>query len=100
LFGNARQAIDITKATSAISSKRALKSLNNQTDFDSAIRRFDPSRPSQPVAQPERVGPYWLKVPHFMGFSCGFQKSLVSSKRQPGREFAESLQPKPQKFRF
>jgi len=28
------------------SSKRALKSLNNQTDFDSAIRRFDPSRPS------------------------------------------------------
>jgi hypothetical protein len=29
------------------SSKRALKSLNNQADFDSAIRRFDPSRPSQ-----------------------------------------------------
>ena len=28
-------------------SKGALKSLNNQTDFDSAIRRFDPSRPSQ-----------------------------------------------------
>ncbi|MFQ3458549.1 hypothetical protein PMN64_35255 [Bradyrhizobium sp. UFLA01-814] len=27
-------------------SKCALKSLNNQTDFDSAIRRFDPSRPS------------------------------------------------------
>jgi hypothetical protein len=24
-----------------------LKSLNNQADFDSAIRRFDPSRPSQ-----------------------------------------------------
>jgi hypothetical protein len=30
-----------------VSSKCALKSLNNQTDFDSAIRRFDPSRPSQ-----------------------------------------------------
>jgi hypothetical protein len=30
----------------AVSSKCALKSLNNQTDFDSAIRRFDPSRPS------------------------------------------------------
>jgi hypothetical protein len=28
-------------------SKYALKSLNNQADFDSAIRRFDPSRPSQ-----------------------------------------------------
>ncbi|MCP3471681.1 hypothetical protein NLM33_15255 [Bradyrhizobium sp. CCGUVB1N3] len=32
---------------SAIFSKRPSKSLNNQTDFDSAIRRFDPSRPSQ-----------------------------------------------------
>jgi hypothetical protein len=30
----------------AVFSKCALKSLNNQTDFDSAIRRFDPSRPS------------------------------------------------------
>jgi hypothetical protein len=29
-------------------SKRALKLLDNQADFDSAIRRFDPSRPSQP----------------------------------------------------
>jgi hypothetical protein len=29
-------------------SKCALKSLNNQTDFDSAIRRFDPSR-RQPI---------------------------------------------------
>jgi hypothetical protein len=28
-------------------SKCALKSLNNQADFDSAIRRFNPSRPSQ-----------------------------------------------------
>jgi hypothetical protein len=35
------------KAILAIFSKRALKSLNNQADFDSAIRRFDPSRPSQ-----------------------------------------------------
>jgi hypothetical protein len=32
---------------SAIFSKCDLKSLNIQTDFDSAIRRFDPSRPSQ-----------------------------------------------------
>jgi hypothetical protein len=29
-----------------IFSKCPLKSLNNQADFDSAIRRFDPSRPS------------------------------------------------------
>jgi len=31
-------------------SKYALKSLNNQTDFDSAIRRFDPSRPSHSLS--------------------------------------------------
>ena len=37
------------KRVLTVSSKRALKSLNNQTDFDSAIRRFDPSRPSQPT---------------------------------------------------
>ncbi|WP_156947030.1 hypothetical protein [Bradyrhizobium sp. WSM3983] len=27
--------------------------MNNQTDFDSAIRRFDPSRPSQIACLPE-----------------------------------------------
>jgi hypothetical protein len=31
-------------------SKYALKSLNDQADFDSAIRRFDPSRPSQQLS--------------------------------------------------
>jgi hypothetical protein len=35
---------------SANFSKGALKSLTNQADFDSAIRRFDPSRPSQSKA--------------------------------------------------
>jgi hypothetical protein len=39
------------EAIFAIVSKCTLKSLDNQTDFDSAIRRFDPSRPSQAVAQ-------------------------------------------------
>jgi hypothetical protein len=37
----------ILVANTAGFSKRLLRSLNNQTDFDSAIRRFDPSRPSQ-----------------------------------------------------
>ncbi len=36
-------------------SKCALKSLNNQADFDSAIRRFDPSCPSQAVRRSEKV---------------------------------------------
>jgi hypothetical protein len=31
----------------AVFSKCALKSLYNQADFDSAVRRFDPSRASQ-----------------------------------------------------
>ena len=37
----------LQEANCASFSKWALKSFNNQTDFDSAIRRFDPSRPSQ-----------------------------------------------------
>jgi hypothetical protein len=40
-------AIEIARGHFERLSKCALKSLNNQTDFDSAIRRFDPSRPSQ-----------------------------------------------------
>ena len=37
----------LLESFSTIFSKCALKSLNNQAGFDSAIRRFDPSRPSQ-----------------------------------------------------
>jgi hypothetical protein len=66
----------------------------------SGMSEFDPSQGSQPVTQPERVSPYWLKVPHIIGFSRNCPKSLVSGNRQPWREFAESLQPKPQKFPF
>ena len=64
------------------------------------MRRFDPSRPSQPVTQPERVGTFSSKLPHFIGFSCVCPKSPDCQKRQSGREFIESLQPKPQKFPF
>jgi hypothetical protein len=41
--------LELLERLFGIFSKCALKTLNNQTDFDSAIRRFDPSRPSQPV---------------------------------------------------
>ena len=68
--------------------------------FQTGMCEFDPSQVSQPVTQPERVSPYWLKVPHIIGFWCDFLESLVSRKRQPRREYAESLQPKPQKFPF
>jgi len=43
------------EANSAIFSKRSLESLNNQTDFDSAIRRFDPSRPSHRYYQASSI---------------------------------------------
>jgi hypothetical protein len=36
-------------------SKCSLKLLNNQADFDSAIRRFDPSRPSQPLSKGDKT---------------------------------------------
>jgi len=48
-FGNDCQPIEIARGVFGLFSKCALKWLNNQADFDSAIRRFDPSRPSQPV---------------------------------------------------
>jgi hypothetical protein len=39
--------LNLLEAISADDSKYALNLLNNQAGFDSAIRRFDPSRPSQ-----------------------------------------------------
>src|SRR6185436_10590652 len=43
----AAKLLELLEPVLTIFSKFALKSLNNQADFDSAIRRFDPSRPSQ-----------------------------------------------------
>jgi hypothetical protein len=68
--------------------------------FQTGMSKFDPSQVSQPVTQPERVDTFSLKLPHLIGFSCVCPKSPDCRKRQPGREFIESLQPKPQKFPF
>jgi hypothetical protein len=46
-LATAAKLLKLLERLSAIFSECALKSLNNQADFDSAIRRFDPSRPSQ-----------------------------------------------------
>ena len=48
----AAKLLKLLEGVLSIFSKLPLKSLNNQADFDSAIRRFDPSRPSQPSTQP------------------------------------------------
>jgi hypothetical protein len=43
-----------------------LKSLNNQTDFDSAIRRFDPSSASEKTEKSA-----WLELMHSSGTQNG-----------------------------
>jgi hypothetical protein len=43
----AAKLLELLESVLAVFSKCALKTLDNQADFDSAIRRFDPSRPSQ-----------------------------------------------------
>ena len=68
--------------------------------FQTGMCEFDPSQVSQAVTQLERVALYSSNIPHIIGFSCDCPKSLVSGNRQPWREKAESLQPKPQKFPF
>jgi hypothetical protein len=63
--------LELLERLFSLFSKCALKSLNNQTDFDSAIRRFDPSRPSQPFLLSARLpkksenGP---EIPPFRAF--------------------------------
>ena len=67
-FGNNWQAIDIARELLTIFSKCALKSLHNQAGFDSAIRRFDPSRPSQPfrhLGQAPKKGEIGPEMPAF-----------------------------------
>ena len=57
--------------------KCALKSLNNQADLDSAIRRFDPSRPSHTLTRPKIVVNLYAKSLHFPRISAigiGLQK--------------------------
>jgi hypothetical protein len=67
---------------SARFSEYALISLKVLPDFDSAIRRFDPSRPSQPLAQLEIVDILWAKTLHFTGFLRIRGESLISGKWQ------------------
>jgi hypothetical protein len=47
--------LELLEGVLTIFSKCVLKSLNNQADFDSAIRRFDPSRPSHPLSRLTRL---------------------------------------------
>jgi hypothetical protein len=51
----AAKLLKLLEGVLSIFSKLPLKSLNNQADFDSAIRRFDPSRPSQQRGRVKRL---------------------------------------------
>jgi hypothetical protein len=51
----AAKLLKLLEGSFGLFSKCALKSFNIQTDFDSAIRRFDPSRPSQPFRRLVRL---------------------------------------------
>jgi hypothetical protein len=51
----AAKLLSLLEGISPIFSKFPMKSLNNQTDFDSAIRRFDPSRPSHRYYQASSI---------------------------------------------
>jgi hypothetical protein len=81
-------------------SEGSLILLVNSPDFDSAIRRFDPSRLSQPVTRPEIVVNFRAKPLQFAGASRMSRLSLSSENRQLWRESSESLQPQPRKFPF
>src|SRR5262245_21617547 len=64
-------------------SKYALKSLNNQSDFDSAIRRFDPSRPSHSVRHFPRLPERPKKGPEIRAFlPFGFAFGLRVSRNR------------------
>jgi hypothetical protein len=83
-------------------SKCVLKSLDNQTDFDSAIRRFESSRPSQPVPSLWHMSGSQEYSPNsrglarmssvsevrFFGFSAGRRQFLT---RVSGQQFSISV---------
>ena len=70
-------------------SKCALKLLDNQADFDSAIRRFDPSRPSHPVLRLAIVRNLRLtgpEIPAFLAFDFVSRLPISQSRGRNGRK--------------
>ena len=90
----------LLERVSTVFSKCDLKSLKNQADFDSAIRRFDPSRPSHAVTQLRIVYAYIAKSLQNRGFFAFLAVSPSYQNRQLMREIVESLRPSPAIFPF
>ena len=76
-------------ANSAGYSECALITLKVLADFDSTIRRFDPSRPSQPVPMRERLAAEVAERPTIAGF-C----DLVNCLQAPEFTKSEATMPK------
>jgi hypothetical protein len=57
----------LNRRTEHESSECALKAMGSMRDLDSAIRRFDPSRPSQPVDRPKIMVNFCAKSLQFAG---------------------------------
>jgi hypothetical protein len=73
-----------------IFSKYALKSLNNQTDFDSAIRRFDPSRPSQLILR-GNLSLFWGAIPNAFRRHPDIQQVEIKLRKPATRKSAVLL---------
>jgi hypothetical protein len=72
-------------AESAVSSENPLKSLRIRADFDSTMRRFESSRPSQDLANQIR------RFLNFPGFRSGGRDRLVPNRCcRPARQTARS----------
>ena len=69
-------------------------------DFDSPMRRFESSRPSQAVRQPKIGSAFCVKSPQNTGSLCFLVSSPSSKLQQLWRESSESLRQNSQIFPF
>src|SRR5882724_5693875 len=70
--------LELLERLFSLFSKRVLKSLDNQADFDSAIRRFDPSMVSHPALQPKIDYTIIAESPQNKGFLTLIARSTDS----------------------
>jgi hypothetical protein len=81
----------LNRRTERESSEHALISLKVFADFDSTMRRFESSRPSQAVTQLKIVASEIIEVPAERGLSQTLIPSLYSKFAQSPREIGDSL---------
>jgi hypothetical protein len=85
---------------SVLYSECGLKSLNDPADFDSPMRRFESSRPSQAFTASEKLAPRIAERPTISGLLRFGGPSPDSRIYRIGGQFAVSLRPLPRIFPF